>query len=330
MNKSVIVLMSIASINAFAAMPYTVTVNNNTNCPMVIQDGVDAPQTIQPNGMWTNNHLDADPSSSQKVSITEYDTIPGWEKIKPCTWSVATTSASLAHNNSTNATNYEVDQGASASGTYCAKVMWDGTVVKNQLCTGNTFSNSTTWTPNHVMELTITHSASNAAVNEAAVCRRASDKSVGVKTSVYNSYPQMEVAGGDLNGLSNNDKFCMFQDSTNIEMVDLKTLTSKRPSIAATYLLKGLDLAALPQPGPGEAPAPFYCKSLGGSSITQYASGGFITPDGVSDICVFGDASKVGIWTLIHVSENPDYLSIRKAVKSEALDLALPYIDTGS
>lgn len=334
MNKSLIVLLSTVSINAFAAMPYTVTVNNNTNCPMVIQDGVDAPQTIQPNETWTNDHLDADPSSSQKVSITEYDTIPGWEKIKTCTWAVATTSASLNHNNRTNATSYEVDQGASASGTYCAKIVWDGAVVKNQLCTGNTFSNSTSWTPNHVMELTITHNTANtAAINEtdtaiAAVCQRARDRSAGVRTSVYNSYAKMEVGGGNVKGLAN--KFCVFQNSTNSGMIDLQTLGSKQPSIAATYLLKGLDLGALPHPGTSDNPGTFYCKALEGSSISRYAMGGFLTPNGVSEICVFGDGSKVGIWELIHVSENPDHLSMRKAVKSKALDIALPYINTGN
>lgn len=334
MNKYIMAFLGTASVNAFAAMPYTVTVNNDTNCPMVIQDGVDAPQTVQPNGTWTNDHLDADPSSSQKVSITEYDTIPGWETIKPCTWSVATTSASLSHNNSTNATSYAIDQGASASGTYCAKVVWDGAVVQNQLCTGSTFSSATTWTPNHVMELTITHNTANtAAINEAetamaAVCQHARDRDAGVRTSIYNSYAQMEVDGGNVKGLAN--KFCVFQSSTNIGMIDLQTLGSKQPSIAATYVSKGLDLAALPHPGESDNPGTFYCKALEGSSISRYTIGGFLTPDGISEICVFGDGSKVGIWELIYVSENPDYLSMRKAVKSKALDIALPYINKGN
>lgn len=59
---------------------------------------------------------------------------------------------------------------------------------------------------------------------------------------------------------------------------------------------------------------------------STYSSGGFATKEGQDEVCVFGDASKISIWVLVYVSDDPDYLSMRKAVKSTPLALDLPYM----
>jgi len=160
-----------------------------------------------------------------------------------------------------------------------------------------------------------------------AQCLSAKDRAAGVKTRVFNSYAALDVAGGTAKGLSNT--FCTFTSRDHFGMIDLQTLTSKKPSIAATYLLKGVDVAALgkliPEHFEGN-PGTVYCEGLAGSSISRYTSGGFTSPGGQDEVCVFGDGSKISIWVLIYVSDDPSYLSMRKAVKSQPLNLALPYI----
>lgn len=166
-------------------------------------------------------------------------------------------------------------------------------------------------------------------------CRAARDRSAGVRTAVITAQAEFDTGVGRAVGLSN--KFCEFRkpqqfdtiELFQIGLIDLQTLTSKNPSIAATYLSRGLDLDELmkvvPEGFEGN-PATLYCQALAGSSITQYANGGFATREGLDEICVFGDGSKISTWVLVYVSDEPDYLSMRKAVQSEPLALDLPYL----
>ena len=160
-----------------------------------------------------------------------------------------------------------------------------------------------------------------------AACLASRDRSTQVKTRVLNSQAELDTASGIVKGLRN--KFCSFSSPTHFGMIDLDTLTSRNSSIAATYLLKGLDLAELekliPEGFQGN-PGTLFCQALAGSSISRYTSGGFMTPGGEDEVCVFGDNSKISIWVLVYVSEDPNYLSMRQAVKSEPLSIALPYL----
>ncbi len=144
---------------------------------------------------------------------------------------------------------------------------------------------------------------------------------------MVNAQAEIETGVGWAKGLTN--KFCTFKTSDHFGMIDLQTLTSKNPSIAATYLLQGLDMVELEKVIPENFegnPGTLYCQALAGSSITRYSSGGFATKEGQDEVCVFGDASKISIWVLVYVSDDPDYLSMRKAVKSTPLALDLPYM----
>ncbi len=170
--------------------------------------------------------------------------------------------------------------------------------------------------------------ASVALADDAGVCRRAKDKAAGVKTAVFTSHASIDTSAGYVKGL--NRRLCIFNNGTNEGAVDLQTLGSKRQSIAATYMLKGLDLDALGLPPPGVTPEPWYCGKLSGSSISQVANGGFVDKSGGAlGMCAFGDGSMVGTWELIYISLDPAYLSMRKAVKSEPLSLSLPYLGSG-
>ena len=167
------------------------------------------------------------------------------------------------------------------------------------------------------------------AVNAAGegACRIAKDRAAGVKTSVVNAVAQFDTASGWTDGLSN--KFCKFETTNRLGLIDLQTLTSKKPSIAATYLLNGLDMVELEKVIPDNFegnPGTLFCQALAGSSITRYTSGGFATKEGQDEVCVFGDGSKISIWVLVYTSDDPDYLSMRKAVKSPPLAINLPYM----
>lgn len=168
-------------------------------------------------------------------------------------------------------------------------------------------------------------------------CVRARDKTAGVTTSTVESYAEIQSYAGYVEGLPN--WFCIFEDQApHMGMIDLATLGSDRPSIAATYLLKGLDLEDMgyltepPYPWGNGNPAIWVCEQVRGTSIGRYANGGFVNPAGEDEICVFGDGSKISTWVLIYVSlddseySGPDYLSMRKAVQSLPLEVDLPYL----
>lgn len=164
-----------------------------------------------------------------------------------------------------------------------------------------------------------------AAADDAATCRQARDRQAGVRTSVLNSYAAIQTSAGTVSGLKNS--FCVFTNGSNLGMVDLQTLASRRPSFAATYILKGLNLKEMPKAPPGN-PGTFYCQQLQGTSISRLANGGFVSDrqGGQDEVCVFGDGSMVSIWVLIYLSQDPNYLSIRKAIRSQPLALSLPYL----
>lgn len=158
-------------------------------------------------------------------------------------------------------------------------------------------------------------------------CRSARDKAAGVKTAVVNATAELDSSVGYVKGLQN--KFCTFTSVDHTGMIDLQTLTSTHPSIAATYLLNGLDMVELQKVIPEKFegnPGTLFCQALAGSSITRYTSGGFATKLGQDEVCVFGDGSKISIWSLVYASDDPDYLSMRKAVRSEPLQINLPYM----
>lgn len=174
--------------------------------------------------------------------------------------------------------------------------------------------------------LALAASWSNANAAGEAQCLGSRDRAAGVKTIVVNSGVQMDTSTGWVEGLSN--KFCVFTSSDHIGMIDLHTLTSNKPSIAATYLLRGLDMSNLQKVIPAGYqgnPATLFCQALAGSSVTRYTSGGFSTKQGQDEVCVFGDGSQMSTWSLVYASDDPGYLSMRKAVRSQPLSITLPY-----
>jgi hypothetical protein len=170
-------------------------------------------------------------------------------------------------------------------------------------------------------------------------CKQAKDKEAGVTTSLFNSSAEMDV-GEFVEGLTN--WFCVFENEIgNQGQIDVATLGSERPSIGATYLLKGLDLYDMgfyveepPYPWGDGNPATWVCEQILGTSITRYTNGGFTSPGGEDEVCVFADGSKISTWVLIYVSltdppvdnpPGPDYLSMRKAVQSEPIPNAMDF-----
>lgn len=164
--------------------------------------------------------------------------------------------------------------------------------------------------------------------NYSKICKKSRIKSIGVTTRVLQSYASMQTHSGDVKGLNN--KFCVFNkpegEFSITQMVDLQTLASARPSLAATYLLKGIKIEDLPKPKSGENPSVVICQALGASVIGYFANGGFTSGEGIQNICVFGDGSMASPMAIYHRSEDPEYLNIRASIRSEPLDLRLPYL----
>ncbi len=118
-------------------------------------------------------------------------------------------------------------------------------------------------------------------------------------------------------------KICSVTNGTNNGGVGYDTLLSQNPSIAATYLLKGFDIDAMHIIFNGGNPAVQYCQKLGG--ITGY---GWVEKSGGNqiDLCIFPDGSVANAWTLAYVSKSPDFLGIRKNIRSKPLPMNLPYL----
>lgn len=133
---------------------------------------------------------------------------------------------------------------------------------------------------------------------------------------VITSYAQFN---SNINGLE--ALFCFINNGQNTAMIDFQTLVSIRPSIAATYILRGIDLNTIPKKDIWQV-----CQSLRGTSIGFYSSGGWVNPLGQDEICVFPDGSKISTWALYYISNgNPSYLGLRNRMRSSPLPIKLPY-----
>jgi hypothetical protein len=125
---------------------------------------------------------------------------------------------------------------------------------------------------------------------------------------------------GNINGLE--AQFCFISNGSNLAMIDLQTLTSDKPSIAATYITRGVDMMRIPKKTIWQ-----FCEALKGTSIGFYSTGGWTNPQGVDEICVFPDGSKISTWTLYYISNgNAEYLGIRSRIRSPPLAIKLPYL----
>jgi hypothetical protein len=162
----------------------------------------------------------------------------------------------------------------------------------------------------------------------ASACINAGSQEADVSTSVFSSYAEIDTSAGYAAGLS--QRFCVFQTETAMGMVGLETLGSYNPSFAATYIHRGIDLEEIGDPPETVGnPGTWYCEQLQGSSVSRYANGGFLSPGGEDEVCVFGDGSMVSIWVLVYISlpdPGPGYLSIRSAIQSQPLALDLPFM----
>jgi putative hemolysin len=142
--------------------------------------------------------------------------------------------------------------------------------------------------------------------------------------SVISSEAEMSTRAGYVKGFK--QPFCFIEKDNRSMMIGLETLGSDKPSIAATYLLKGIDMKKIPE-SKSPNPATDVCRNLGGSSITFYTSGGMTNKYGQSGMCVFGDGSKVSTWSIIYISMDDNYMELKKHIKSKPLALDLPYIN---
>jgi putative hemolysin len=140
---------------------------------------------------------------------------------------------------------------------------------------------------------------------------------------VIQSEAELSTKIGYTKGLQ--QEFCFIEKDNRSMMIGLKTLGSKRPSIAATYLLRGLDLESLPKSN-SPNPATDVCHNIGGSVIAYYTSGGMTNKYGQSGVCVFGDGSQVSTWSIIYITLDESYMGLRKSIQSKPLALDLPYI----
>ncbi len=143
--------------------------------------------------------------------------------------------------------------------------------------------------------------------------------------TVISSVTIFDTSMGYVEGLES--EFCFVENEEgNSCMIDLQTLTSEKPSLAATYFLKGVDLENLPSPFSIQA----VCQLMKGTSIGYYTNGGYLNKYGVDEVCVFADSSKVSTWALLYVSEDPNYMNLRSRIKSQPIPLNLPFIGDGT
>jgi hypothetical protein len=162
-------------------------------------------------------------------------------------------------------------------------------------------------------------------INPMKLKKSADDLCKSANGTVIDSTTIFDSNHGYLEGLVS--QFCFIEnDQGNSGMVDLQTLTSERPSFAATYLLKGIDLDNLPSPFTIQE----ICQQMRGTSISYYTNGGYTNKYGVDEVCVYADGSKVSTWVLLYISEDPQYLKIRSNIQSQPLPLNLPFIGDGT
>jgi hypothetical protein len=151
-----------------------------------------------------------------------------------------------------------------------------------------------------------------------------SPNSVDIKSRLQTLAPSMDTDDGKIRGIPN--RFCVFSKGSNVAFVDPMTISSRSPSIAATYLSTGLDLGALSLVPGVRTSGDVLCSALGASSIFLDIAGTFSGPRGPKSICVFADGSKIGPDELVKTTEYPSYLGLRRAVRSAPMKAELPYL----
>ncbi len=135
---------------------------------------------------------------------------------------------------------------------------------------------------------------------------------------------QYELGGGIVNGLKK--KFCNFKEKDgSTAFVGLEAYGSKRPSLAATMLLRLTMDKKKPLPTkPFGDPATNVCKKLGGSNVSYYVvEGGFTDHAGTAGICTFGDGSMIDAWSLIYTAIGFN-ANIKKTIRSKPLQIKIP------
>jgi hypothetical protein len=161
-------------------------------------------------------------------------------------------------------------------------------------------------------------------VNQISNCKKGGGK-------IINSPAVFDTAAGHIKGISYKmcyiEKIDPFNKKPHSAMIGLEVM-GKVQSIAATYLLKGINFKNFPQVTSNN-PAHDTCKFIGGSVISTYAFGGFENEQGEDSVCVFGDGSKLSTWALIYISQNPLYLGIRSSLGAKPLDIDAPYLGNG-
>jgi hypothetical protein len=156
----------------------------------------------------------------------------------------------------------------------------------------------------------------------AGVC--GSKPTPGVKVSVKQLRPLLEADNRITQGLGK--RFCIFEHRLDgeVAMVDSQTLTSRNPSIAASYLLTGVNVDAL-EKIPGAQSEDVMCRALRGSSIGLHNPGFYLGPKSPKSVCAFGDGSSIGVSELIKSSKDKSFLGLRSTVKSVAALRNMPY-----
>ena len=147
--------------------------------------------------------------------------------------------------------------------------------------------------------------ARNATASAVTYCR-AQGGTVQYRTPAYGTNnPETAIA------LTGKLGFCRFKSSADTSMiyVDLTTLSSRKPTLAAlAYLEKP---AAAQSNAPSANPASLYCTRVGGSDSfggINAAGGGWVSKTDKSNptlqACIFPDMSSIDSWGLAYHSMN--------------------------
>lgn len=156
-------------------------------------------------------------------------------------------------------------------------------------------------------------------------CRDLEDYCTNNGGKVVQMKARFDTHTGSVNGYTMD--FCRINKDSNLAYVELRTLGSNIPSLAATYVKR---IRLDPDKkifGPFNNLVLNLCYSLGGANIVYYIlDGGFSDPDyGDSGVCVFGDGSAISDWTLFYIG-NGLRSDIKEIIKAEPLKIDLPTI----
>lgn len=144
------------------------------------------------------------------------------------------------------------------------------------------------------------------------------------KVEIMNT--QFDTHNGLVYGLAK--KFCTFEKQGGFIVIGLDAFASKRPNLAATFIKKigKISTGSLLWKGNYTNPSENVCKNMGGANINfNVIDGGFTDDLGKSDICVFGDGSKVSAWSLIYMANGrAGYATVKNDVRSQPMNINLP------